>query len=110
MNYKESEIIGTTYQRARLVEIHNQLGVPPHIAFIEEAVTIIPDRTIRTDVGQISTPYSPSALIPLINPETGESLGAEMTHQQIMVAIYSLYFQLVTARDYVAPVVEEVVL
>lgn len=106
MNYKESTIIGTEYQRSRLVQIHNQLGVTPHIAFIQENVTVLPTKTISQDIGQISCPYKPDKEIPLVNPDTNEPLGTSMTQQQVMLAIYSLWFQLAIELD--TPVIEEV--
>lgn len=112
MNYKESQIVGTEYQRARLVEIHNQKDVLPHIAFIEEMITVLPNRTLSAPVGQISTQYNPTRMIELHNPETGDPIidgnGAQMvmSQQMVMLAIHSLYMQLVRQRDAAnAPVV-----
>lgn len=105
MNYKESQIVGTEYQRARLVEIHNQKDVLPHIAFIEEMITVLPNRTLSAPVGQISTQYKPDSLIELFNPETGDPIlngdGSQMvmSQQMVMLVIHSLYMQLVRERD-----------
>ena len=104
--YKNSEVTGTEYLRARMVEVHNQLGVLPHVAFIEERVTLLPGRTITAVTGTLSQPYSADAVIDLLDPETQEPLGATMTMGQIMVALYSMYIALAVARDGPA-VVEE---
>lgn len=111
MLYNEKEVLGTQYLRSRLIEVHNQLGVTPHVAFVEEMVTTLGDYVSHKDVGTLRVDYNPASVIPLINPQTQEPIldasGTQvvMTHEQIMVALYSLYMQAVLARDYVAPVV-----
>ena len=97
--YQASEITGTEYRRARMVQVHNQLGVPPHVAFIEERVTQLPGRTITEDSATLTATYNPDTVIDLLNPEDGKPLGPSMTHGQIMVGLYSLYMALATQRD-----------
>ena len=97
--YQASEITGTEYLRARMVQIHNQIGVPPHVAFLEERVTQLAGRTITQDNATLTTPYNPDAVIDLLNPADKQPLGETMTHGQIMVGLYSLYMALATQRD-----------
>ena len=97
--YQASEVTGTEYLRARLVQIHNQMGVAPHVAFVEERVTQLPGRVITQDNATLTTPYNPDAVIELINPADMQPLGATMTHGQIMVGLYSLYMALAAQRD-----------
>lgn len=98
-NYKESEITGTSYLRARLIEIHNQLGVMPHVAFMEELVTTVGAQVYHKDTRLLRVDYAQDTEIELLSPETQEPLGVTMTHAQVMVAIYSLYMKAAALRD-----------
>ena len=81
------------------MQIHNQKGVQPHVAFIEERVTQLADSTIAQDNATLTTPYNPDSVIELLDPATMQPLGATMTHAQIMVGLYSLYMALAKQRD-----------
>lgn len=107
-NYKEADISGTEYQRARLVSINNELDRPKTVTFVEELVSIIGNTKLHRDIGQIEETFSADTVlteIPLLNPETGEQIGATMTYQQLYVALHSLYMFLANRRDN-APVEE----
>ena len=98
-SYIESSVTGTEYIRARLVEIHNQSGVAPHVAFIEEKITNLGDQTYHRDVGTLRVDYNPSAVIELVNPDTYEPLGMQMTHEQLMLGLFSVYIAAAQMRD-----------
>lgn len=98
-NYKE--VTGTfhEYQRARLIQINNEYGKTPTITFVEEVVSDINGKQTHSDVSQLTASYDPAGNIPLINPQTDEPIGTTMTHQDLFVAVYSLYRQLAVERD-----------
>lgn len=98
-NYKETEVVGSQYQRARLIQINNELNQTPFITFCEERVTVLPDKEFHEDVGQLTCSFDPVGEIVLINPETDEATGATISHAEFYAIVYSLYKQLAIERD-----------
>jgi hypothetical protein len=106
MKYKEAEITGSRWVRARTVTMVNPLEGEQVAHFQEEEVFTDGEGVLVTrDVSNCSITFDPEGVITLLNPETSEPLGATMTHQQFYVALYSLYIQAAAARD--ATMVEE---
>ena len=120
MDYKESPLIGTTWQRCRAVTISNphsslkksiqdpngppmtmkKVPLVPEVFFQEETAMALPDgRVLLQDVGSCRAEFSAGGSFPLLNPETGEALGVTMSHQELYVALFSLYMATATARD-----------
>jgi hypothetical protein len=97
--YMASNVTGTEYRRARLVQIINELNQLPEVIFTEETITQLGERTIRGDIAKLRTNYDATKEIDLLNPMTGEPFNAKMTQEQVMVAIYSLYMSLAKDRD-----------
>lgn len=102
--YREQVGTSSTYVRSNQITIHNPLDTIPSISFNEESIITLPDGTILhqnySGPGNfLNTMYDPSGVINLINPLDDTPLGTTMTHQDLMVALYSLYRQLTTARD-----------
>jgi hypothetical protein len=104
-NYRQTTGPATTWLRAHSIAISNPLpgqGVPT-ITFSEQEVLEMGERVIVTpsntgpDWPKLS--FNPVASIALIDPETGVPTGGTMTHQQLYVAIYSLYMQAAAERD-----------
>lgn len=98
-NYKESAVAGTKWQRASRVVIDNPYGGTPGVLLVEQQAMQLGDEVVIKDIGNLAATFDPAAEIPLVNPETGESLGQVMTHQQLYVALHSLYIQLAAERD-----------
>lgn len=103
-DYKETTVAGSEYTRARQVRIENpRPGTgTPSITFLEERVTTLSDRTIASDVSQITemfTPETAATAFPLINPVDGTPLGQDATYQQLYVLLWSAYFYLAGKRD-----------
>lgn len=102
-NYQETTLAGTAYTRASEVYIINREDAKS-IMFQEQRVVTLDDgEVIRRSAGQVVSPFTPEnagTAIPLLNPETGESLGASMTYEELYVALYSLYLKLAQERDY----------
>ena len=103
MDYKASEISGNQWQRCCAVNIQNSYGRTPQITLQEEILTNINGEIYQKGAGGINIAFDPSEVIPLLDPTTGEPLGATMTQGQIHVALWSLYMMKAQARDAAAP-------
>lgn len=103
MNYRESQVIGSTWVRCRAVTInnpHESKGTPPEVFFQEEQVVAMPgSEFIMRDVSFCSAVFSPTGSVPLLDLATGQPTGQVMTHQQLYQALFSLYMQAATDRD-----------
>lgn len=112
MNYRESNITGSTWVRCRAVTITNphesqlvapgplSTGVQPTAYFQEEQVVTLPNnQVILRDLGSCQKAFSPSAVIPLLDPTTGLPTGTTVTHGELYAILYSLYIQTATERD-----------
>lgn len=100
--YNQTIAQGEVYTRAKRVICSNPLEGSRQITFIEEDVVTVGDKTMMTDAGQISQPFTNNngdTEFPLVNPLTGEDLGQTVTFQQLYVLLHSLYISLATKRD-----------
>lgn len=106
-DYKETTVQGRSWQRCNQITFRNPVQGAPSASFDEEVVTTLADRVIVEPMrmmasampGGIHTIYKPEATFPLLNPETGEPTGKQMSQQDIYVALYSLYMQQAAKRD-----------
>ena len=102
--YKPSSASATSYVRAKEIILNNGLG--------NKSVTISEEKLTTLDDGEVIrqphrnkrcresiTNADMGKTIPLVNPETGESLGAEMTYAEFYTAVYSLYMKMALKRD-----------
>ena len=106
MNFKESNVSGTSWSRCKNLSISNPLvEVPEHsiirqIMFEQEEVISLENRdNLRTYKTSISKRYVPDSTITLLNPETGSPTGATMTHKELYAILYSLYVQTAQEND-----------
>lgn len=99
--YQEQSITGEKWVRSNAVRISNPYQGTPTITFLEEEVSHLSDgRMVNAQLAGIAEPFSdPSKTFPLVNPVTGESLGATASYQDVYVLLHSLYIALATARD-----------
>lgn len=105
-DYRASSLTAATkWQRSNVITINNPLPGRgnPTIAFQEQEVVAVDGEVIAVlpkggPMGLIRE-FDPEGSFPLLNPETGESLGVSMSHVELRVALYSLYIQSATARD-----------
>jgi hypothetical protein len=100
VNYKETALAGTRWQRARLVLLQNPLVGQKGATFQEESAVML-DGNVQSlgDVASIFAPFDPSGEIPLLDPTTGEPTGGVATHAQLYQIVFSLYRQVAAARD-----------
>lgn len=101
-NYKETNLAGTSYIRSHRVEVVNG-EVEKAIYFNEQKIINLDDgEVIRREAGSVGSEFTAenaSTEFALLNPETGEVVGAPMTYQDVYVALYSLYIHLALERD-----------
>ncbi len=108
-DYKESEIMGTKWQRCRQVVLDNPLGVPPTIRFDEQEILSLEGREIRRNAGSLSVPFDAERSIALRDPATGKATGATATYGNVYLLIYSAYIDAALARDEAAaPVTQSI--
>ena len=101
-NYKETNVLGTSYTRASQVIINNPLTGVKAISFMEEQVVNLGDEQIIRNQGGIQEPFTTENQITqfeLVNPVDGTSLGLTMEYKDLYVAIHSLYLHLAKKRD-----------
>ena len=101
-NYKETEVSGTSYVRAREVVVSNVLDGYKGIMYVEEEVSILGSKIMRENVGAIHqefTAENASTEFPLLNPITNEPIGATATFQEVYVLLFSMYYHMAALRD-----------
>lgn len=98
-NYKESNISGVEWQRCHTVTIQNQLELSKKIDFQEEQVIDINGKIYHEWVAGCSAVFDPAARFDILDPQTNVATGQTMTHQDLYVALYSLYMQVAADRD-----------
>lgn len=101
-NYKETEVSGSSYVRAREVVVSNVLDGYKGIMYVEEEVSILGNKIMRENVGAIHqefTAENAGTEFPLLNPITNELIGATATFQDVYVLLFSLYYHMAELRD-----------
>jgi hypothetical protein len=99
-NYRETPVSATKWRRSHQVTISNPLDHPEEssITFHEQDVIVEGTDVIFTNAGGVSANFSPVGSFNLLNPVDNSVIGT-MTHQELYIALYSLYMQTATARD-----------
>lgn len=99
-DYNETTVNGNAWQRCKQVVIENRRGVTPMMRFDEERVTALSDGDVNhRDLGALSVPFDPQAVVELRDPETSELTGETITHAEIYAILYSTYLGAAAARD-----------
>ncbi|MFC7460747.1 hypothetical protein [Hydrogenophaga defluvii] len=100
-NYREQAISGQKWVRSNSVQISNPYQGLPVVRFGEEEIAVLSDgKTINTPLEGLTEPFTdPAKTFPLLNPVTGEALGATASYQDVYVLLHSLYIALAVARD-----------
>jgi len=98
-DYKQADVAGTKWTRARKITIENPRDDTPTITFTEEAVIVLQDGEVRQPVGAVSLPFDPVAHIALYDPTTGLPTGEQMTEGEVYAILYSCYMKAAKARD-----------
>lgn len=99
-NYKETEVVGSTWQRTNQIVIVNPVNSTPTVIYNEEQAINLGDRTITNSVGNLSVPCTDmEEVITLLNTETGEATEETITVGKLYQAIYSHYIKHALIRD-----------
>ena len=100
MNYKQTDLAGTSWVRCRTVTINNPLSDAVPIAYFqEEKVVSVGGVNLKVDVGSCAKAFDPAATIALLDPATGEPTGETATHAELYSILFSLYMQTALERD-----------
>lgn len=102
-DYHSEPVTGKRWLRAYRVIINNPYLGQPTVAIDEEQVTEVGDARSARFNETLGAAVDLAAVIDLIDPVTGAPLGAQMTHAQVYVALYSLYRALGATRDAATP-------
>jgi hypothetical protein len=99
INYNESNVTGTSWQRCHTIQISNQFEQPRIINFIEERIFLLDDNTrFNQYMPGCQTPYNAETSFPILDSNENPT-GETMTHAELYQALYSLYIQAARARD-----------
>lgn len=100
-DYKENIIAGKSWQRCNKIQINNPYIGDKTVTLFEEEITDLGNgKFLNEPKGSISVIFdNPAATVNLINPVTGDALGATTTYQDIYVILHSLYIQKALERD-----------
>jgi hypothetical protein len=111
MNYKQSDITGTTWTRCRAITINNPLPgkgavdivtsqpIGPNCIFIEETALTVGNETLTFDSGGCQATYVAANTIALLDTATGDPTGETVTQEKLYQILYSLYLATAKARD-----------
>jgi hypothetical protein len=99
LNYKESVVNGTVWQRCHTVTARNPFGGQPKVEFAEEKIIMLDGEPINQWAQGCAVNFAPDGTFPLLDPLTNLPTGQSMTHAQVFQVLYSLYMQTATARD-----------
>lgn len=108
-DYKEAQVSGKKWQRAKYINITNERDKAPSITFIEEELIDIGDgeivsRHIPKVLEKEFTTENSDTSFALMNTETNTAVkDSTMTYGELYTALYSLYFHLADARDNMTP-------
>lgn len=94
MSYKldQKPVAGESYIRCHQVVIDNRLGHAPTIAFHRERIIgLADDATVTQPMSPREVAFDPAAVVPVLNPETGEPTGQTVTQGDLYALIYSVF-------------------
>jgi hypothetical protein len=100
--YKQQSVSGTKYKRASRIIIDSVKDSNPVINFVAEEIVTIDGEDIHKDAGNITgtfTAENAGTQFDLVNPATGDLLGAKATYQDVQVILFSLFFHLDAAQS-----------
>jgi hypothetical protein len=101
MNYKESTISGSKWQRAATIVFYNPHEGIPSVTFNEEEIAVFgTGDTYAKSTGTLSAQFTdPSVQFNLLNPADNTTVIGSATYQDAYVMLLSLYLHLANLRD-----------
>jgi hypothetical protein len=99
-NYKEAEVTGTQWTRAKTVIVNNNFNETPRILFAEETRLTMGASSIEIPGlnSSVGCNFDPVKTFDLLNPEDNSVIGSA-SHAEVQVILYSLYMALAAERD-----------
>ena len=97
-NYKESEVVGTTYTRCNNIVIKNPLNGVKQAVFNEETVLVMTGATVTSPAKDCSLEFVSDGYIDVYDPNTNEQIGT-MSHVEVYKILYSMYLTAAYKRD-----------
>ena len=100
-NYKETTIMGESWQRCCQIVIENPPGQPPLVRFDEERILSLSagGAEVRTPAGTLCVPFDPAREFALLDPVTGEPAGGTATYADVYGLLFSAYLDAARVRD-----------
>ena len=99
-NYNEITGSGTMWTRCYQIVINNPYGgLTKSARFFEENVVTVDSTIMQSNRGFIDKTFSPSEVIELRDPVTGNKTGQTTTHGELYNTLYSLYMTTAEERD-----------
>lgn len=95
MSYKldQTPISGESFTRCPQVIIDNRLGAMPVVTFHQERVVGTSDgQVMKMPMQPLPMTFDPAAVIPIIDPATGQDTGQTITQGEVYALVYSAYF------------------
>lgn len=108
-NYRQTEVAGESWVRAKRIVIEHPLGGAIRVKFVEEKVVVLGESHLAQDEGILELTIDQEGMhktIDVIDPITREPLGQQVTFGALYAAIFSAYLQAAEERD--GPEPEEV--
>jgi hypothetical protein len=100
MTYKldQTPVVGEAYIRCPQVVIDNRLGHAPTVTFHRERIIGLDGgATITQPMSPRDVSYDAAAVVPVLNPMTGEPTGQTVTQGDLYALIYSVFVAAETA-------------
>lgn len=99
-NYNEQSGQGQYWQRCNVAVINNPLDGVADITFHEQSVIRLDNgMTVKQAINACRAQFDAAAVVPVVDPSTGQPTGETFTHGKLYQYIYSLYIQTAQLRD-----------
>lgn len=99
MDYKQSDVAGTTWHRFNRVVIENPYLGQPVVKCAEQECITLPTGDFIRDIDMLSFNFDPLAEFPLLDPTTNEPLGSLGSGLNAYVLVYSYVMHEAAKRD-----------
>lgn len=88
---------GESYTRCHQIIVDNRLDQPPEVTFAQEQIVTVGGRVLHMPQPAVSMAFAAEAVIPILDPDTGEPTGASATQAEAYALLYSAYVAAATA-------------
>lgn len=98
-NYNETNVSGQSWNRCFKIEFTNPYNGQQECKLFEEEIISVGGKNVSSLTRILAPQIEMSSVINLINPMTCEPIGASITHQDLYIALFSLYINTAKAKD-----------